>query len=145
MSRDNRRLHKSAHQSLSFSGPRKLSSSKTSKSDERFTNQYQHAPRKIFMRPPCEHEEPSEDLTDSVIAACGHATYVLSDRFYDELVRRQLVAVDEVVRLQGDRGLRITQLHSFSELLQVGAELMIFYSKHFTLWLQTNVILCHVL
>ena len=97
------------------------------------------------MRPPCEHEEPSEYLTDSVIVACGHATYVLSDRFYDELVRRQLVAVDEVVRLQGDRGLRIEQLHSFSKLLQVGAELIIFHSKHFTLWLQTNVILCHVL
>ncbi|XP_055329343.1 uncharacterized protein LOC129582007 [Paramacrobiotus metropolitanus] len=89
----------------------------STKSEEKFHKHYKDAPRKIFMRPPCEHEAPLPNPAIEINKACNYAVYTLKCRYYDELTARQLVAVERVIELQGSCDIHVETLHSFSTLL----------------------------
>ncbi|GAV02361.1 hypothetical protein RvY_12937 [Ramazzottius varieornatus] len=90
-----------------------------SRSDVRFVSQYGNAPRKVLMRPPCETlqieaDNPLTLITDATV----QAVFILNDRFYDDLRRRQLLAVDKVLNLQGEHSLWIEQVEVLSCLIK---------------------------
>lgn len=89
-----------------------------SKSEERFDEQYGNAPRKIFMRPPCEDESPRANVIYERLAVCEQAVFVMSNRSYEGLISRRLLALDRVLELQGHDSLRIEQVQLFCALLR---------------------------
>ena len=90
-----------------------------SRSDMRFASQFGNAPRKIFMRPPCEEvQDEAENPLTLVIDASVQAVFILSDRFYDDLRRRQLLAIDKMLSLQGKDHLLVEQVEVLSCLIK---------------------------